>query len=349
MSLDFGPLKTFFESDDITEIMVNSWNKIFVEHRGLLVETSAKFVDQRQFEELVYSILSSDKKKLTASLSFDGILTTGDRYNITLPPLSVKGPALTIRKLSSRVLTLEDLVLSQFLSEKAAQFLKVAVESRLSLVVSGGTGSGKTSLLNTLGSLIPKSERIITIEDVNELNINHPNWIQLQSVQQDNLRISTKESVINALRMRPDRIIVGECRKDETFEMLQAMNTGHDGSMTTIHANSSVDCLSRIESLVQLNGVDSPVRQVRFLISKAIDLIIQIRRRADGRREIVDITELVGMEHETITRAPLFERDKAGLLVTTGLVPNVLKKINMNGQVIPSSFFENRTVPRRTA
>ena len=144
--------------------------------------------------------------------------------------------------------------------------------------------------------------------------------------------------------MRPDRIIVGECRKDETFEMLQAMNTGHDGSMTTIHANSAVDCLSRLESLVQLNGVDSPLRQVRFLMSKAIDLIVQIRRRADGRREVVEITELIGMDNDVITRAPLFERDSSGQLVPTGLVPSVLKKINANGVVIPPSFFENRVI-----
>lgn len=172
MSLDFGPLKTLFESEDITEIMVNAWNKIFVEHKGILVETSAKFVDQRQFDELIYVILGFDKKKLSSTYTFNGILSTGDRYNITLPPLSFKGPTLTIRKFSSRSLTLEDLVQSQFLSEKASQFLKAAIISRLSIVVSGGTGSGKTSLLSTLGSLIPKNERIVTIEDVGELKIN---------------------------------------------------------------------------------------------------------------------------------------------------------------------------------
>jgi pilus assembly protein CpaF len=349
MKLDYGPLKSFFESEDISEIMINSWNKIFVEHKGLLIETSAKFVDQRQFEELIYSILNFDKKKLDSCFAFDGLLPSGDRYNITLPPLTAKSPTLTIRKFLSQNLSLDDLVQKHFMSNKAAQFLKAAVQGRLSIVVSGGTGSGKTSLLNTLGSLISKTERIVSIEDVAELRFFHPNWVSMQSVYQEKINLTSKACLVNALRMRPDRIIIGECRKDETFEMLQAMNTGHDGSMTTVHANSASDCLSRLESLVQLSGVDLPIKQVRFLMSKAIDLVLQIRRRSDGRREIVDITEIGGLDQETITRATLFERDSSGQLVTTGLVPNVLKKINAHGVVIPPAFFESRSVSKRTA
>ncbi len=279
MAIDYGPLRTLFDSEDITEIMVNSANKIFVEHQGTLVETSVKFVDQRQFEELIYSILAWDKKKISNSYHFDGTLPGGERYNVTLPPLSKKGPTLTIRKFATHNLTLDDLVKKDFMSDKASQFLKAAVAARASIVISGGTGSGKTSLLNSLSGAIPNTERVVSIEDVAELRLNHPNWISLQSVPDEKASLSAKDCLINSLRMRHDRIIVGECRKDETFEMLQAMNTGHDGSMTTVHANSATDCLSRLESLVQLNGVELPIKQLRFLMSRAINLVIQIRRR----------------------------------------------------------------------
>ena len=349
MPIDYGPLRSLFNSEEISEIMVNSWNKIFVEHEGLLVETSVKFVDQRQFEELIYSILAADKKNLASALSFDGTLPGGERYNITLPPLTSKGPTITIRKFFAQNLTFEDLVQKQFLSDKAAHFLKVAVASRISIVISGGTGSGKTSFLNTLSGAISKTERVISIEDVAELRLNHPNWISMQSVDSERIKLNAKSCLINALRMRPDRIIVGECRKDETFEMLQAMNMGHDGSMTTIHANSANDCLSRLESLIQLNGVELPLKQIRFLMSKAIGLVAQIRRRADGVREIVDITEIIGMENDVMTRACLFERDRSGQLVPTGLVPHLLKKINANGQVILHSFFDERSLIKKPA
>ncbi len=347
MKLDYGPLRTLFESDDISEIMINSWNKIFVEHKGLLVETSAKFVDQRQFDEFIYNVLAFDKKKIDSAYSFDGVLPGGERYNITLPPLSAKGPTLTIRKFLAQNFTLEDLVLRQFISDKAALFLKAAVANRLSIVISGGTGSGKTSFLNTLSSTIPTTERIISIEDVAELRFNHPNWVPLQSVNNEKFKLTTKDCLVNALRMRPDRIIVGECRKDETFEMLQAMNTGHDGSMTTVHANSTNDCLSRIESLVQINGIEMPIKQLRFLMAKSLNLIVQVRRRSDGQREVVDITEIIGMDHETITRAVIFDRDPIGNLVPTGLIPNTLKKINATGTVLPHNFFEPRGLSRK--
>ncbi len=347
MALDFGPLKSLFDSEEISEIMANSWNKIFVEHKGLLVETSIKFFDQRQFEEFIYSILANDKKKITSALSFDGTLPGGERYNITLPPLSAKGPTITIRKFFAQNMSLEDLVQRKFLSEKAALFLRAAVFGRISMVISGGTGSGKTSFLNSLSAAIPSTERIVSIEDVAELRINHPNWISLQSVASDQVTLNAKSCLINALRMRPDRILVGECRKDETFEMLQAMNTGHDGSMTTVHASSAGDCLSRLESLIQLNGVELPLKQIRFLMSKAIGLVVQIRRRADGQREVVDITEIVGMENDVITRACLFERDSSGQLNPTGLIPQALKKINAGGQILPHSFFDSRALVRK--
>lgn len=350
MAFDFGPLKTLIESEDISEIMINSWNKIFVEHRGILVETAAKFVDQRQFEELIYAILSGDSKDINGKYCFDGMIQPlGYRYNITLPPMSPKGPSLTIRKFLSKNLTLENLVAGDFVSDQASKFLRAAVISRLNLVISGGTGSGKTSFLNTLGSIISHEERVVSIEDVAELRMNHPNWVSLQAVQTDKKQISSRDCLVNALRMRPDRIIVGECRKDETFEMLQAMNTGHDGSMTTIHGNSPNDCLSRIESLMQFSGVELPLKQLRYQMSKAIDLVIQIRRLANGKREISEIIELTGMDHEVISRSVIFEREKTGALVSTGYVPRVLGKINQNQPLLANSFFSKTNIQKRIA
>jgi pilus assembly protein CpaF len=350
MAVDFGPLKTLIESEDITEIMINAHNKVYVEHKGLLVETSAKFVDQRQFDELIYGILSEDKKNIKNNLFFDGVLKNGFRYNITLPPMSPKGPSLTIRKFKNKVFSMEDLVTSDFLSEKAARFIKAAVTSRLSFIISGGTGSGKTSFLGALCSIVPFDERIVTIEDVPELKINHPNWISLQAVKSDHVAVSTRQCLINSLRMRPDRIIVGECRKDETFEMLQAMNSGHEGSMTTVHSNSPTDCLSRIESLVQVNGHELGLRQIRYQMSKAIDLVIQIRRRAtDGKREISEIAEVTGMDGEIITRSTIFDRDKNGHMIATGYVPKALAKINRHKQELPNNFFSQTTVVKKAA
>ena len=350
MPIDFGPLKTLIDSDDITEVMINSWNKIYVEHKGLLVETSAKFVDQRQFDELILSILSEDKKNMSNSFCFDGVLASGYRYNITLPPMSPKGSSLTIRKFAAKIFTLEDLVSSDFLSDKAAKFLKASVMGRLSMVISGGTGTGKTSFLGSLASLISYDERIVSIEDVAELRLNHPNWLSLQAVKNENATISARDCLINSLRMRPDRIIVGECRKEETFEMLQAMNSGHDGSMTTIHSSSPNDCLSRIESLVQFCGVELPLKQVRYQISKAIDLIIQIRRRhGDGKREVSEIVEVSGMDNDVITRSVIFERNKAGVLVSTGYVPRVLAKINQDRPLLSNNFFTNNQVDKKAS
>ncbi len=349
MALDFGPLKSIIESEDITEVMINSWNKIFVEHRGLLVETSARFVDARQFEELIYSILAGDNKHHSNGYSFDGVINKlGYRYNITLPPMSPKGPSLTIRKFSVKNFTFEDLIASEFMTEKVSKFLKAAVQARLSLVISGGTGSGKTSFLNCLATSIPHEQRIVSIEDVAELRLNHPNWIALQAVRDEKKPVTSRDCLINSLRMRPDRIIVGECRRDETFEMLQAMNTGHNGSMTTVHGNSPIDALTRIESLVQFCGVELPLKQVRYQMSKAIDLVIQIRRHHSGRRELAEIIELTGMEQDVISRSAIFERDKAGKLVATGYVPRVLSKINQEGVLLPGNFFSNSPLAKAT-
>ncbi len=340
MKIDYGPLKSLFESEDITEIMVNRWNKVFVEHKGMIVETSVRFVDERQYQEFLYSIVSFDKKNIASAFSFDGLLPQGHRYNLTLPPMAPQGAVLTVRKFRAQNFRIEDLVQSDFLSENAAHFLKLAVQSRLNIVISGGTGSGKTSFLNCLGSVIPDEERIVSIEDVAELRLDHPNWLSLQSVNEGSKKISARDCLVNSLRMRPDRIIVGECRKDETFEMLQAMNTGHDGSLTTVHANSPNDCLSRLESLVSLAGTDLSQKFLRQQIASSIHLIVQIRRLSQGKREVSEITELTGMQGDVISRASIFQRSKQGQLSAIGYVPRKLAQINSESMLLPASFFE---------
>lgn len=356
MAIDFGPIKSLIDSSDISEVMINSWSKIFAEHKGLLVLTSAKFIDARQFEELIHSILAEDNRNPQQGFCFDGIIQpSGYRYNITLPPMSPRGPSLTIRKFNVKNFTLQDLVKSDFISGSAAQFLNFAVQCRLSIIIAGGTGSGKTSFLNTLGSLIPPTERIVSIEDVAELRLNHPNWLPLQAVRNDEsseLRsVTSRDCLVNALRMRPDRIIVGECRKDETFDMLQAMNTGHDGSMTTVHANTPSEGLLRLESLVQFSGIDLPIRHLRMQMSKGIDLVIQIRRRADGKREVSEIIELTGMEGEVISRSPIYERNRAGELAPVGYVPRCLDKINRDREkvLLPANHFSKPPIVTKKA
>lgn len=347
--LNYGPLRTLFQSDDMSEIMVNSWDHVFVEHKGCLVRTAARFMDAREFQDLVYAILAHDKQDYSKTYNFDGILPEGHRYNITLPPLSPKGPTLTIRKFLEKNFSLDQMITSDFLSDKTARFLKLAVEARLNIVVSGGTGTGKTSFLNTLASLIPEDQRVVSVEDTQELRPTHVNWIYLKTIKTDQTKVTARDCVFNALRMRPDRIIVGECRGSEAFDMLQAMNTGHEGSMTSIHSNSAIDCLARLETLINVANPDMPLKMVRTQISQAVDLIVQLKRLPDGRRHISEIIELTGMQTDVISRAEIFMRHKSGKLDVTGYVPEVIKKINYHSKRISSQFFDPNTQLKKSS
>jgi pilus assembly protein CpaF len=270
------------------------------------------------------------------------MLPDGSRVNIVTQPLTQLGPCLTIRKFPSRRLSLEDLIQNSFLDKRMAYFLQACTLGRLNLVVSGGTSSGKTTLLNALAMVIPKIERIVTIEDTPELLIQQINSVKLQTKPQmpASPPVTARELVANALRMRPDRIILGECRRGEAFDMLQAMNTGHEGSMTTIHANSPRDALSRLETLCLLAGVDLPVVALRKQISEAIDLVVQTKRFRDGKRRVVAISEVTGMEGEIITTQEIFTTSPDGSqFKCTGFVPTFMDRLKENGFELPAGFF----------
>ena len=339
-TLNYGPLKSLLQSDDMSEVMVNSWNKVFVEHKGMLVQTVAQFIDEREYQDLIFSILVNDKKDYSKSYSFDGILPEGHRYNITLPPLTPKSATLTIRKFSVKSFTFDDLVKLNFMSDKASDFLKSAIESRLTIVVSGGTGTGKTSFLNSMARSIPHDQRIVSIEDTQELKPEHPNWVHMLTVKKENQNFTARDCLTNALRMRPDRIVVGECRGPEAFDMLQAINTGHEGSMTSVHSNSAIDCLSRLETLITLGHGDIPLKYIRHQMSSAIDLVVQLRRHTNGHRQIVEILELTGMSQDIISRSNIFEINKKGQLDVTGYVPQCLNKMQAAGSKFKSNYFD---------
>jgi pilus assembly protein CpaF len=345
VSLNFGPIQPLLQDETVSEIMVNQFDTIFVERAGKLEPTPLKFVAESALEDLIHSIAKSGGKTLSAEFPFmDAYLPDGSRVNAALRPMTPRGPSLTIRKFRKTPFSLLDYIQLGSLTDKAAYFLHACVIARVNLIVSGGTGTGKTTFLNALSSVIPENERIITIEDVAELSLQHPNWVRLESSYRAGQRpITTKDCLVNALRMRPDRILVGECRRDETFEMLQAMNTGHDGSMTTVHANSSRDCLTRLESLILTSGVDIPLQALRRQISGAIDLVVQLKRHRGGQRLVQEIVEVTGMEQTAVTMQTLFSREKGEYLSATGLAPAFLKKFSEAGIQLPPNFFDPTT------
>lgn len=347
VSLNFGPIQPLLQDETVSEIMVNQFDKVFVEKGGKLQPTPLKFPSDKALQELIQAIAKFAGRSISDAHPFmDGYLPDGSRVNAAFPPMAPRGAALTIRKFRKQPFTLQDYLELGSLSDKAAFFLHACVIARINLVVSGGTGTGKTTFLNALSAVIPETERVITIEDVSELSLQQQNWVRLESSYRPGFApITTRDCLINALRMRPDRILVGECRRDETFEMLQAMNTGHDGSMTTVHANSSRDCLTRLESLILTSNIEMPLPALRKQMAGAIDLIVQLKRHKDGKRLVQEIVEVTGMEQATVTTQNVFSRERngEGPLVSAGLVPSFLEKFSDAGIQFPANFFDPAT------
>ncbi len=349
--LGLGPLQPLLEDDTITEIMVNGPKNIYVERRGKIFRVPMGFDSSEHVMRIIDRIVAPIGRRIDESSPYvDARLTDGSRVNAVIPPISLVGPVITIRKFAKNPITVDQLVQFGTATPEAIEFLRACVQARLNCVISGGTGSGKTTLLNILSSFIPGDERIVTIENAAELQLRQEHVVTLES-RPPNIEgrgeITIRQLVINALRMRPDRIIVGEIRDDAALDMLQAMNTGHDGSMTTAHSNSPRDTLSRMETMTLMAGMDLPVRAVREQISSAIDLIVHQERMKDGTRKIVNITEVTGMEGDIITLTNIFEFEQTGFengkvvgrLRATGLRPRFMDRIETSGIHLPPSIF----------
>jgi pilus assembly protein CpaF len=354
--LGYGPIEPLLRDDSVTEVMVNGFDKVYVERNGKLERSDVRFVDESHVMRIIDKIVSQIGRRVDeASPMVDARLPDGSRVNAIIPPLALNGPTLTIRKFSRDPYTVNDLITFGTLTARSAQFLAAGVKGKLNVLISGGTGTGKTTTLNAMSAFIPGDERIVTIEDAAELQLQQEHVITLES-RPSNIEgsgeIKIRELVRNALRMRPDRIIVGEVRGAETLDMLQAMNTGHEGSLTTIHANSPRDALSRLETLVMTGGVELPHRAIREQIASAFDLLVQIQRLVDGSRRITHITEVLGMEADVVTMQDIFvasppteDEGHNGAhrllspLRATGLKPHFLEKLAANNVVLPPTFF----------
>ncbi len=362
--LGYGPLEPLLRDDTVTEVMVNNHDRVFVERKGKIERSDATFVDNAHLLRIIDKIVSQIGRRVDeASPMVDARLPDGSRVNAIIPPLSLRGPTLTIRKFSRDPYTMDDLIAFGSVSPEAASFLSACVRGKLNVLISGGTGTGKTTTLNALSAYVPDDERIVTIEDAAELQLQQQHVITLEA-RPPNIEgegeIRIRELVRNALRMRPDRIIVGEVRGPETLDMLQAMNTGHEGSLTTIHANSPRDALARLETLVMTAGVELPHRAIREQIASAFDLLVQISRLVDGSRRITHITEVLRMESDVITLQDIFvarppdedsgERGKPVSLLnpleSTGLKPHFLEKMAANGVQLPPTFFSDTSTFR---
>ena len=313
----FGPIQPLLDDPDVSEVMVNGPKKVFIEKSGRLTKSGITFDDDEHVMRIIDRIILPLGRRVDAdSPTVDARLPDGSRVNAVIRPVSIDGPCITIRKFKKDKLQIEDLIRYGSLTKNMAEFLRACVHAHLNIVVSGGTGSGKTTLLNVLSSFIPETDRIVTIEDAAELQLQQDHVLRLETkVANIDGRgaVSIRDLVRNSLRMRPDRIVVGECRGGETLDMLQAMNTGHDGSLTTLHANSPRDALSRMETMVLMAGVDLPLKVVRQQVSSAIDLIIQQTRLKDGSRKVTAITEVAGMEGETVVLTDVFKFEQTGL------------------------------------
>lgn len=353
--MGYGPIEELVQNPAYSEIMVNGPDNVYVEEKGKLKLTDIKFRDEEHLMNIINRIVSNIGRHVDeASPMVDARLADGSRVNAIIPPLSLVGPVLTIRKFGKKPITAQQLLQFGSMTPDMLHFLEACVKGKLNIVVAGGTGSGKTTLLNVLSSYIPEDERIVTIEDAAEVQLKQNHVITLEA-RPANLEgkgaVTIRNLVKNALRMRPDRIIVGEVRSEETLDMLQAMNTGHDGSLTTTHANSPRDTVARLETMVLMSGMELPLRAIRDQISSAIDLIVQQSRLRDGTRKITSITEIIGMEGDVVSMQDLFVYetdgtvDASGKFVgkfrATGVRPNCLEKIRGNGVTVNNEWFTN--------
>ena len=351
--MGYGPLEELLMNDSYSEVMVNGPKQIYVESKGKLILTDVKFRDDEHLMNIIDRIVSQIGRHIDeASPMVDARLPDGSRVNAIIPPISLVGPVLTIRKFGKTPVTAAQLVQWGSITPRMLSCLEACVKGKLNIVVSGGTGSGKTTLLNVLSSYIPEDERIVTIEDAAEVQLKQDHVVTLET-RPANLEgkgaITIRSLVKNALRMRPDRIIVGEVRSDETLDMLQAMNTGHDGSLTTTHANSPRDTMSRIETMVMMSGMELPVKAIRDQASSAIDLIVQQSRLRDGSRKVTQITEVTGMEGDIVSLQDIFVYETEGVVDTngkfkgsfkaTGILPKCVDKIRGNGVLINNEWF----------
>ncbi|CND10381.1 CpaF family protein [Yersinia intermedia] len=318
----FGPLRELMEDDSISDIMVNGPEKIFVERYGLLTLTNRRFINNSQLTDIAKRLMQRVNRRIDEGRPLaDARLIDGSRINVAIGPITLDGTALSIRKFSTNKQKLEDLVNMGAMSSDMANFLIIAASCRVNIIISGGTGSGKTTLLNALSKYISENERVITLEDAAELNLEQPHVVRMETRLaglENTGQITMRDLVINSLRMRPDRIIIGECRGEETFEMLQAMNTGHNGSMSTLHANSPRDAIARLESMIMMGPVNMPIFTIRRNIASAINLIVQVSRMNDGSRKVRYISEIMGMEGDNVVLQNIFsfepskERDEQG-------------------------------------
>lgn len=354
--LGYGPLEPLLQDSSITEVMVNGPKNVYMERYGLIEKTNVSFENDAHLMRIIDRIVSPIGRRVDESSPMvDARLPNGYRVNATIPPLSLDGPLLTIRKFATTPYTAQDLIANGTLSSGLVAFMKACVEARVNLVISGGTGTGKTTLLNVVSAYIPVRERIITIEDTAELQLKQEHVARLEKRPpnvEGSGEVTIRQLVINALRMRPDRIIVGEARGGEALDMLQAMNTGHDGSMTTIHSNSPRDTLRRIETMVLMAGMELPLKAIREQLASAVELIIHMNRMRDGTRKVVQVTEVQGLEGDSIVLQDMFMYEQTdflngrviGKLKSTGLRPKFAEKFAINNIEIPPNIFESSTV-----
>lgn len=350
--LGYGPLESLLADPSITEIMVNGPKHVYIEQQGRVTESAVQFDDDAHVLRVVDRIIRPLGRRVDRKWPMvDARLPDGSRVNVIIPPSAIDGPTITIRKFSKKKLTADDLIQFGSLTPQMAEFLRGCVQARLNIIVSGGTGSGKTTLLNVLSNYIPDDERIVTIEDSAELQLSKPHVVRLESRPADTDgtgRVTIRDLVMNSLRMRPERIVVGEVRGGEALDMLQAMNTGHDGSLTTLHANTPRDAISRLETLTLMAGIDFPVKVVREQIAAAIDLIVQQSRMRDGSRKVVQITEVQGMEGDIVVLQDAFRFIERGVdadgkvlgeMVPTGIRPKFMPRLEAAGIKLPPEIF----------